>query len=160
MNAQKLVGMTQGARKRAAQRNALLILMAQSRRKWYQTDLPGELFHDPACWLYPRRTDAITRLIEYGDVSPELARTQIQIARVEYRIGQRIRPCQGCTACVTQMQDWSVDGAWVEGRAVKHRDGCSHDDPTGYCCFGEIVAVPAKCDGSGVLPAKRSGVAG
>ena len=57
----------------------------------------------------------------------------------DFRIGQRLRPCPGCPSCVTQMQDWSVDGAWVEGQAVKHRDGCSHDDPTGYCCFGEIV---------------------
>ena len=108
MNAQKLVGMTQGARKRRARKVAVI------------RGLKPYMLYE------------------------------------EYRIGQRLRPCPGCPDCVTQMQDWSVDGAWVDGRAVNHRDGCSHDDPTGYCCFGEIVVVSAKCDGSGVLLAKTA----
>lgn len=112
-----LVGMTMGARKRAA----LSELMAAA-----QTPEPREVA---------------------GQV--------LDFARREYRIGQRLRPCPGCPDCVTQMQDRWVDGRRVEGEAVRHRNGCSHDDRSGYCCFGDVIRLVGYCDGSGVLPARR-----
>jgi hypothetical protein len=69
----------------------------------------------------------------------------------EYRIGERLRPCPGCWNCQTTWQQSSI----YSQTAVMHRHGCSHDDPSGLCCFGETVPVKMECDGSGVLPARR-----
>ena len=89
MNAQKLVGMTQGARKRRARK------VAQAR------GLKPYMLHE------------------------------------EYRIGQRLRPCPGCSLC----------------KGV----GC-------YACYPKfdqdcdacVNGMSCLCDGSGVLPAKTS----
>ena len=67
------------------------------------------------------------------------------------RIGERLRPCPGCWNCQTTWQQSSI----YSQTAVMHRHGCSHDDPSGLCCFGETVPVKMECDGSGVLPARK-----
>ena len=67
-------------------------------------------------------------------------------------LAQRLRPCPGCWNCQTTWQQSSI----YSQTAVMHRHGCSHDDPSGLCCFGETVPVKMECDGSGVLPARRS----
>lgn len=72
--------------------------------------------------------------------------------RAKYRIGERLRPCPGCWNCQTTWQQSSI----YSQTAVMHRHGCSHDDPSGLCCFGETVPVKMECDGSGVLPARKS----
>lgn len=71
--------------------------------------------------------------------------------RAKYRIGERLRPCPGCWHCQTTWQQSSI----YPHTAVMHRHGCSHDDPSGLCCFGETVPVKMECDGSGVLPARK-----
>lgn len=71
--------------------------------------------------------------------------------RAKYRIGERLRPCPGCWNCQTTWQQSSI----YSQTAVMHRHGCSHDDPSGLCCFGETVPVKMECDGSGVMPARK-----
>lgn len=71
--------------------------------------------------------------------------------RSDLRIGERLRPCPGCWHCQTTWQQSSL----YPQTAVVHRHGCSHDDPSGVCCFGETISVTMECDGSGVLPARR-----
>ena len=66
-------------------------------------------------------------------------------------LAQRLRPCPGCWNCQTTWQQSSI----YSQTAVMHRHGCSHDDPSGLCCFGETVPVKMECDGSGVLPARK-----
>ena len=61
-------------------------------------------------------------------------------------LAQRLRPCPGCWNCQTTWQQSSI----YSQTAVMHRHGCSHDDPSGLCCFGETVPVKMECDGSGV----------
>ena len=70
---------------------------------------------------------------------------------LRHREGERLRPCPGCWNCQTTWQQSSI----YSQTAVMHRHGCSHDDPSGLCCFGETVPVKMECDGSGVLPARR-----
>ncbi len=67
-------------------------------------------------------------------------------------LAQRLRPCPGCWNCQTTWQQSSI----YSQTAVMHRHGCSHDDPSGLCCFGETVPVKMECDGSGVLPSRFS----
>ena len=70
---------------------------------------------------------------------------------LRHREGERLRPCPGCWNCQTTWQQSSI----YSQTAVMHRHGCSHDDPSGLCCFGETVPVKMECDGSGVLPARK-----
>ena len=102
-----LVGMTMGARKRAADRVAVAAL-------------GNDRAHAYTC--------------EYGSYlrSGEYLGAY-WTARAKYRIGERLRPCVGCLRC----QCRSAFDAWPElGEEL------AKDHPT--------------CDGSGVLPARRS----
>lgn len=109
MNARSLVGMTQGARRRAARRE-----------------------------YAPERT-------------PESARAD---ARARYRIGERLRPCPGCPDCC----EWAEP--FDDGSFFLHDPEMSH--PCEYSCDGTPFDCddegnpPPRCDGSGVLPAKRA----
>jgi len=95
MNARRLTGMTQGARKRIC-------------RKDQKLELAGE---DP--------TPATIKLLHE--------------IRAMYRIGQRLRPCPGCHACMPGVKGWHIDK--VRGRF-------------------KMPTVAWNCDGSGVLPAR------
>ena len=102
-----LVGMTMGARKRAADRVAV-----------------AALGNDRA-HAYTREYGSYLRSGEYLGA--------YWAARETYRIGEKLRPCAGCLRC----QCRSAFDAWPElGEEL------AKDHPT--------------CDGSGVLPARRS----
>ena len=128
-SARSLVGMTMGARKRAALYDA-----ARSGAP----PISNRKLH--LCLAPPRPK---TMCLE--DWRRE--------CRSKYRIGERLRPCPGCWHCQTTWQQSSI----YPQTAVVHRHGCSHDDPSGVCCFGETISVTMECDGSGVLPARRKG---
>ena len=104
-----LVVMTMGARKRAARR-----------------------------WLWPddNRRDALRM---FRDMAAEwknnYEKYEYGLARKPYRIGQRLRPCPGCHACMPGVKGWHIDK--VRGRF-------------------KMPTVAWSCDGSGVLPAKKA----
>ena len=114
--ARSLVGMTMGARKRAAWYEAL--------RTSYDGD-GGPISNRKLRLCLSVLTDrvlAVTVPIEW----------RLEV-RAKYRIGERLRPCVGCLRC----QCRSAFDAWPElGEEL------AKDHPT--------------CDGSGVLPARRS----
>jgi hypothetical protein len=135
-----LVGMTQGARKRRARVEA-------ENRKRLQVGGTEPTGKGAALWLIDRRFILATWR------GPRWAAEQYSQMRTKYRIGERSRACPGCPDCVPSMQDHAIEGRWIEGEAVRHHDRCSHDDPSGYCCFAMVVKVAGKCNGAGVLPA-------
>ena len=55
--------------------------------------------------------------------------------RAKYRIGERLRPCPGCHTCMPGVKGWHIDK--VRGRF-------------------KMPTIAWSCDGSGVLPARRS----
>ena len=120
-----LVGMTQGARKRAWLRGAL---------------------ND---YLFPHQNSTGAE----HDVRSDYSWSEIRVDApfLGTKLGERLRPCPGCWNCQTTWQQSSI----YSQTAVMHRHGCSHDDPSGLCCFGETVPVKMECDGSGVLPARK-----
>ena len=130
LTARSLVGMTMGARKRKA-------------RYWMEC----ERLHQKAQDLQ----EVVDRSVGRKSSLRTIGHTPISL-RHHYRIGERLRPCPGCWHCRTTWQKSSI----YQDAAVMHRDGCSHDDPSGFCCFGETTSVTMECDGSGVLPARRS----
>ena len=89
MNAQKLVGMTMGARKRRARAEAGAAI-TDARKARYNEQYGG--------WL---------RSGEYLGAYWE--------ARAKYHIGQRLRPCLGCGAYSMM---WSVSGDICDGSGV------------------------------------------
>ena len=111
MTPRSLVGMTMGARKRAAR--------AQYMYGAY-------ILRD--CRRYVLRLFSETK----DGVSSEYKR-----AWRMYRIGQRLRPCPGCHACMPGVKGWHIDK--VRGRF-------------------KVPTVAWSCDGSGVLPARAKKV--
>ena len=125
-----LVGMTQGARKRRAQ-------------EWMEC----ERLHQRAQDLQ----EVVDRQMGRRSQPRTVGHTPRSLKQ-HYLIGQKLRPCPGCWNCQTTWQQSSI----YSQTAVMHRHGCSHDDPSGLCCFGETVPVKMECDGSGVLPARKA----
>ena len=102
-----LVGMTMGARKRAADREAVNAL-GKDRAHAYTCEYGSYLRSGEYLGAY-------------------------WTARAKYRISERLRPCAGCLRCQCQ----TAFDAWPElGEEL------AKDHPT--------------CDGSGVLPARKS----
>lgn len=144
MDARKLVGMTEGARKRAARR-----------------------------WLWPddNRREALRRFLVLVAGYPG---TRIEYAQVRkpYRIGHRLRPCPGCAKCGSQVRRFAPTSGWKPPRKWILWDGsqlwmiartwrrlCTMptlDDYTSGVDDGTWREL--FCDGSGVLPAKKSKV--
>ena len=150
LTARSLVGMTQGARKRAA---------------WYEAlrsshDGDGGPISNRKLRLCLRsaltvRVLAVTVPIEW----------RLEV-RAKYRIGERLRPCAGCLRCQCQ----TAFDAWPELGEELAKD-CRTCDGSGVLpakrqlCLGcSWCGTPPKegatrftqCDGSGVLPARRS----
>jgi hypothetical protein len=130
-----LVGMTMGARKRAARR-----------------------------WLWPddNRRDALRM---FRDMAAEwknnYEKYEYGLARKPYRIGQRLRPCPGCSQCLRCLCGNSAACIGLYEAWTKHQkaepacnDCCGHGCEDGHC-----DKVSDICDGSGVLPAKKAKVA-
>ncbi len=140
MNARSLVGMSQSARKRAARRDAVRVLMDASHRPWHETDVPGEYFHDPACWIYPKKTlDALRRLVEYEDATQDAVCYSIKDQGAKYRIGERLRPCLNCMKC------WP----WTE--TLEGDLAAALAPPKGAPRRFRHLELDDLCDGSGVI---------
>jgi hypothetical protein len=134
--ARSLVGISQSARKHTIRALFVELVFTSQGTAIEPTDKGSRWFH-----LWCRGSgDAASRDPEYAAL------------RAKYRIGERLRPCPGCWNCQTTWQQSSI----YSQTAVMHRHGCSHDDPSGLCCFGETVPVKMECDGSGVLPARKA----
>ena len=134
LTARSLVGMSMGARKRIAWREYLA---------WCRKNPDRELLKSATIDTWDEKG------LEEGYQRGLQAQREV---RTKHRIGERLRPCPGCWHCQTTWQQSSI----YPQTAVMHRRGCSHDDPSGFCCFGETISVTMECDGSGVLPARRS----
>lgn len=132
-----LVGMTQGARKRAARFAA-----------WHTAVTYGREVITPAL----RRCIAADRIkLRTENVAAEYARK-----RARYRIGERLRPCKWCAGpdayetCRGKRIAQEVVGGHRRGECVFCRT----------CADAKLTLRtpnPDACDGSGVLPAKRRG---
>jgi len=137
-NARNLVGMTEGAKKRAA---------------LYQSLYSQDTSHI-------KMTNKQLRLV-WRSVWPlsNWARGQREKLRLNYRIGQRLRPCPGCAkclkcpcgniaACIGLYEPWS-----------KHQkpepacdECCGHGCEDGHC---DKLANAVECNGSGVIYARK-----
>jgi hypothetical protein len=116
MTPRSLVGMTMGARKRAA--------------------LYESLFNQDTSHI--KMTTKQLRMV-WRNVWPlsAWARSEREKLRKSYRIGQRLRPCPGCHACIPGVKGWHIDK--VRGRF-------------------KMPTIAWSCDGSGVLPARAKKV--
>ncbi len=154
-----LVGMTMGARKRAARR-----------------------------WLWPddNRRDALRM---FRDMAAEWTNNgekyEYRLARKPYRLGQKVRPCPGCEQCTDsprlQVMGYArrIGGSVNMSRIYIHWRQRSEYSLSIDCSGSVIVAggvtkdeawnamrgymreqhqLDATCDGSGVLPAKKAKV--
>ncbi len=72
-----------------------------------------------------------------------LGNTKYQAARAKYHIGERLRPCQGCLQC----QPKDCEGC---GFTLGSSEEC---EP---CEAHAVERYVYSCDGSGVLPARKS----
>lgn len=72
-------------------------------------------------------------------------------ARARYRIGEHLRPCLLCPKCRPDLR-WET----AHGMVRVHDEDCGRDFDESCRCVGLIRFVDDYCDGSGVLPAKRS----
>lgn len=123
-----VVGMTQGARKRAARVEA-------------GTEYAGQM----GMLKSSRRLRLLLWAVECNQRQAlEYRRSRIKLwsgLRTLYRLGERLRPCPGCESCLGRECIGCEGGQLFEG------DVCERCRRT---ATGERI-----CDGSGVLPAKR-----
>lgn len=118
-----LVGMTMGARKRAALRDSisarpdgLAKTKIPSVRRMMNGAALASLSHDKESI----RTET---------------RTRYAAARARYRIGERLRPCSGCDRCCT-----IIFMGWCEWCGMTH--GSLRNDPLTFCDGSGVL--PAK----------------
>ena len=126
LTARSLVGMTMGARKRAAKSEGVRI----------------------GCKAGPKICDKLRkRMWRVWAQAPyaRTARTE-ELAKIwqdmyaKYRIGKRLRPCPGCSVCA---------------RPCHYCEMQEPDDSRCPRCRQVMYSKPI-CDGSGVLPARKS----
>ena len=151
MNPRSLVGMTQGARKRAA--------------------LYESLFNQDTSHI--KMTNKQLRMV-WRNVWPlsGWARSEREQVRKSYRIGQRLRPCPGCSKCGAQARRFAPTAGWKSPRTWILWDGsqlwmiartwrrlCTMPTLADYTSGVEDGTWRELfCDGSGVLPAKKAKV--
>jgi len=155
MDARKLVGMTEGAKKRYARSLPVERFCMSCKTPLRMIDEVEPTHSRAAQFIDPESMACPKCGSETDSLYPDEIRAE---TRAFYHIGQRLRPCPGCPDCVLLMQDQQIDGKWIAGRAVLHDRECSSDDPSGACCLASAVDVIGKCNGSGVLPAKKAKV--
>lgn len=134
MNPRSLPGMPQGARKRAARRDAVT-----AEESGIYTDKGAE---HPA--LLRRHMLAV---FFANVVDDEETKRRYAEARARYRIGERLRPCRGCYECIPKCA--ACGGHRSVATTANDQDGNAIEIPCPICCYWD------PCDGSGVLPAKR-----
>jgi len=129
MTPRSLVGMTMGARKRAARFEFML--------HTYE--------------IGPVKREALILFAPCDAAS----HTYKRVWRM-YRIGQRLRPCPGCAQCLRCLCGNSAACIGLYEAWTKHQkaepacnDCCGHGCEDGHCDKVDDI-----CDGSGVLPAK------
>ena len=97
MDARKLVGMTQGARKRKA-------------REWMECERLHQRMQDAR--------DVVDCQMGRGSPPRTVGHTPEQLKQ-HYRIGQRLRPCPGCRKCgyepTVKLWRLSRDAMWMSG---------------------------------------------
>ena len=154
LTARSLVGMTMGARKRAAKSEGVRI----------------------GCKAGPKICDKLRkRMWRVWAQAPyaRTARTE-ELAKIwqdmyaKYRIGEHLRPCPGCCACwgceqdLTRVNPVSGNTLHWAGPKRKHTFECSMGPPLAGKKSKHIArmlkwqeTLPDDCDGSGVLPARN-----
>ncbi len=139
MTPRSLVGMTMGARKRAA--------------------LYESLFNQDTSHI--KMTNKQLRMV-WRNVWPlsAWARSERETLRKPYRIGQRLRPCPGCAQCLRCQCGNSASCIGLYEAWTKHQKAepacnecCGHGCEDGHCDKVDDI-----CDGSGVLPARAKKV--
>ncbi len=133
-----LVGMTQGARKRAA---------------WYEALRSN---HDGDGGPISNRKLRLCLSVLTTKVLSVTVPTEWRLeVRAQYRIGERLRPCPGCTEC-------EHGKCWRCGHCGATKKQCDLILSEVRCMCGKgcgqwRISFPATtvCDGSGVLPARR-----
>ena len=132
-----LVGMSQSARKRRSRAVAYLVIVdvtfIEHAETWANA-IHSKLFHQRK---FPRHQ---WDLEQYAQV------------RAKYRIGERLRPCPGCCAC------WGHRISSAYGEIAEccgpQTSGKRKSQIKAMRKWQETLAD--NCDGSGVLPARRS----
>ncbi len=139
MTPRSLVGMTMGARKRAALYESLHT-------------------HDTS----PHKLTAREARMVWAGVCNMVAHSRPwrEQVRKPYRIGQRLRPCPGCAQCLRCQCGNSASCIGLYEAWTKHQKAepacnecCGHGCEDGHCDKVDDI-----CDGSGVLPARAKKV--
>lgn len=167
-----LVGMTMGARKRAALRDSI-------------SARPDGLAKTKIPSVRRMMNGAALASLSHDESIRTETRTRYAAARARYRIGERLRPCPGCPYCTVDPVPvrrlpkgyrviFLLNGYYYA--TTKMRRGVAAwsvvPDGVGWrhasfarslVCFkgSELVTIAdvghRACDGSGVLPARRAG---
>jgi len=123
-----LVGMTMGARKRAA----LWAVFVPHCLDW--------LGYDPSTSESPQAERRhMTGCLKHSRTLTALYRDE----RAKYRIGEKLRPCPNCLKC------WPLTKTLDDGRIAALA-------PSGTPKRYQSLTLDDLCDGSGLLPARRS----
>ena len=124
--ARSLVGMSQSSRKRKARAVAFVVINSVTLFEHavpLASSLHERLYRERG---FPRHSEDMMR---------------VRDVRAKYLIGERLRPCHGCSACNPSMSCC----------------GCRHGyEPWDNRYSHHICDPEGPCDGSGVLPARRS----
>lgn len=131
MDARRLVGYSEGAKKRAARRDAVTAQPGGRATTRSRVTLRHLLAVFSACHI---------------EGHPKTLRRYAE-ARALYRIGERLRPCRLCPKCRPDLR-WEIR----DGMARAHGEDCGRDFDGACRCAGPIRFVDDYCDGSGVLP--------
>lgn len=149
MTPRSLVGMTMGARKRAAWD------LASTNHRHRD--------HSDYAQLFSAEVDA-EQALQWAE--------NLKTARTAYRIGQRLRPCPGCAKCGAQVRRFAPTAGWKSPRKWVLWDGsqlwmiartwkrkCAIPNLSDYLAAVEDGTWNELfCDGSGVLPARAKKV--
>lgn len=126
MDARSLVGMTMGARKRRARRDAV-------------TSEPGGHTTTGMPMVLRHLLEVFSACLATNTQVPEILR-RYAVARAAYHIGERLRPCRGCFACTADRPFPRSGGLYLV--------------PTEARAQGLPINTKV-CEGYGVLPAHK-----
>lgn len=143
MNPRQLIGMTAGARKRAARIEAACIEFADD------DDTPMWAFRLVRHPEHATPDDRRRALHAFAEYLPESARLRWAYvgARAACRLGERLRPCSVCPKCRPDLR-------WENGcgdMSIEHGEDCGRDFDLPCRCRGRVRLREYFCDGSGVL---------
>ena len=134
MDARKLAGMTEGAKKRYARSLPVERFCMSCKTPLRMIDEVEPTHSRAAQFIDPESMACPKCGSETDSLYPDEIRAE---TRAFYRIGQRLRPCPGCHTCMPGAKGWHIDK--VRGRF-------------------KMPTIAWSCDGSGVLPARAKKV--